>query len=91
MVGKLSGISLPVTGWTDAPLSFQVSPDNGATWYEFFANGNELVIPNPGAGSFSGIDYRFWGGVTALIVRSGTSGAPVNQGAQRVLTLTQQA
>lgn len=90
MVGKLSGISLPA-GWTAAALSFQVSPDNGTTWFDFFINGNEFVIPNPGASTFSGIDFRFWGGVTALIVRSGTSGAPVNQNSQVVLTLTQQA
>jgi len=90
MVGKLSGISVPA-GWTAAPLSFQVSPDNGVTWFEFSMNGNEFVIPNPGASTFSGIDYRFWGGVTALIVRSGTSVSPVNQTSQIALTLTQQA
>lgn len=90
MVGKLSGISIPAA-WAAAALSFQVSPDNGATWFEFFMNGNEFVIPNPGPSAFVGIDFRFWGGVTALIVRSGTSGAPVNQTSQVVLTLTQQA
>lgn len=96
MLGKLSGISIP-TSWNGptmgayAPIWFMTSPDNGASWYQFTQNGNVLILPVPSGLTFLGIDYRFWGGVTALIVNSGAPGSPVNQTAQAPLTLTQQA
>lgn len=73
--------------WTAANLTFQVSLD-GTTWCNLFDDaGTEVtvvalvsqyvVIANPAK----------WLGVRFLKIRSGTSGAAVNQGADRIVTV----
>lgn len=72
--------------WTSATITFQVSYD-GVTFYNLYqADGTEytltvaasqaIVLP---PSDFVSIDY--------IIIRSGTSGSPVTQGADRALTL----
>ena len=81
----LVAIQLPA-GWTAAGLTFQAANDNqnfGDVYdktgeYAFAAvDVNRLLVCDPSA--FAGIRY--------LKIRSGTGAAPVNQGADRVLTL----
>ncbi len=85
----LVGISMP-TAWTTASLTFQASPDGGTTWQDIYDGaGNEVMItaaaqqfvmlPN-----FPSYDWR---GINMLQVRSGTTGAPVNQVAAAVVNL----
>jgi len=89
---KLRGIAMPAA-WTAAALSFQVSVD-GSTFIE-------LTDPRPSgvayaaasgmaaaASQYLTIDPVLFEGVAVLKVRSGVSGTPVNQGADRVLTLS---
>jgi len=86
---SLVGIVMPAA-WTAASLSFQASPD-GATFDELFylaaLASTAFVITAPGASQFIMLDPTIWRGVDTLKVRSGTSGSPVNQVAQAVLTL----
>lgn len=81
--GRLVSIQTPAS-WTAAVLTFQGSQD-GITYADYYdANGTEVSVtaaanqliavgPDPSA--------------VFIKVRSGTSGAPVNQAADRVLNL----
>jgi len=83
--GRLAGIVMPAA-WTAANLTFQTSPD-GVTWrdrYDWL--GGEVTVVAAAARSIQ-VNLADWLGVRFLKVRSGTSGTPVNQGAERVLTL----
>lgn len=83
---RLFGVVMPAE-WTTANLTFQMSPDDGATWVSLKdQNGNEVaaaasvstfVVLNPS--QFTAVQY--------LRVRSGTAGTPVAQGAARSLQL----
>lgn len=83
--GSLVGLDLPVL--TSAGLSFQASAD-GVTWREVF-NADGTTATSIGASTGD----RFVAAPAALVgaawlkVRSGTSGAPVNQGADRVISV----
>lgn len=74
------GIGMP-TAWTAADLSFQVSED-GATWREMMIDAKSAA-----ASGYVPLSPANWCGVRYLKVRSGTSGTPVNQAAERVLTV----
>jgi hypothetical protein len=78
----LVGIQMPAT-WVAAGITFQVSPDGGATWCELYDDaGNEVTITTPVASSFIVLDNHpssMWRGINAIKVRSGTAGAPVVQ------------
>ena len=78
--GTLVGLYLPAN-WTAASLTFQVSPDGGATWFEHYAySGSETVYGGaPSNGSFVAIDPVLWRGVVSLKIRSGTAASPVSQ------------
>jgi hypothetical protein len=89
----LVAIVMPAA-WTAADLTFQSSPNGGASFGElYYADGvstdaaAEMQIHAPAAGQFIVLDPTKWRGVNCLTVRSGTSAAPVNQVAQAVLTL----
>ena len=79
------GIQMP-SAWTAAGLSFQVSDDgtNFADLYDdtaeyTLATGASRAIGFPGGNVFTGWKY--------IKVRSGTSGTPVNQGADRAVKI----
>lgn len=86
----LTGIAMPAA-WTAAGLSFQVSYDGGTTYQEMVDSGNVAVTFTVAAAQFIAVEPLLWLGVQRLKVRSGTSGSPVNQGADRVLNLISQA
>jgi hypothetical protein len=82
----LVGIGLPAA-WTAASLTFQVTLDGGVTFLEFYDGAGAVTLP-VAAGQFVAIPpVPDWGGVVGLKVRSGTSGSPVNQAADRLLSL----
>ena len=83
---QLVGINMPAA-WTAAALTFQVSTDGGTTWTEMTTSAGAAVSYTVAASQFIAIDPTLWQGVTAVKVRSGTSGTPVAQGAQALLTL----
>jgi hypothetical protein len=80
---SLVGISVP-NNFTAAELSFQVSFDGGETWGELVDNTNTAItiptvtIENDLPAQIA-INPAQWQGIAALKIRSGTSGAPVNQ------------
>lgn len=82
--GSLVGIYLPTL--TSAAISFQVSAD-GTTYGDFYnSGGTEVTLGAASTGARfcqppAGIEGGF------VKVRSGTTGATVNQGAERTITL----
>jgi len=85
----LVGISMPAA-WTAAGLSFQASPDGGATWQELYDTaGNEITF-TAAAGQFlmlAATPSYDWRGINMVKVRSGTASVAVNQAAQAVVNL----
>ena len=85
---RLHRIAMP-SQWTTAALSFQVSSD-GVNFNDFFDKNGEisLLATTVVAASRSIlVDQAAFYGVRYLKIRSGTTGATVNQSAARALTL----
>lgn len=83
--GRLARIDMPAA-WTAASLTFQVSND-GVTYNNLYdASGNEYTVTTAASRGVVVplVDFL---GASFLKIRSGTSGSPVTQGADRVLTL----
>lgn len=75
----LVGIITPST-WAAAGISFQASPDGGTTWLELLdQTATAIGVSSITGAQFIAIDPTKLKGVTALKVRSGTSGTPVAQ------------
>jgi len=77
----LVGIVIPAN-WTTASLSFQASGDGGTTFGELLdetATAKSVSSITGGAYTVIAVDPTKWRGITSLKVRSGTSGAAVNQ------------
>lgn len=85
--GRLVGIIMPAA-WTSAALTFQGSAD-GTTYADLYDDSLERMIASSGAVPSRHLLLAFgdWLGVRAIKVRSGTGASPVNQSADRVLTL----
>lgn len=81
----LVGIVMPA-GWDAAALTFQASPDD-VNFSELYSSAGSAVSFTVAAGQFIAVDPTTWRGVTGIKVRSGTAAAPVNQTANRSLTL----
>ncbi len=83
---RLWAIQMPAA-WTAAVLTFQASLD-GVNYFNLFDNTNVEVTWTVAASQFQ---YELfpakWLAIRWLKIRSGTSGAAVNQGADRVLTV----
>ena len=77
------------SGWDAAGLSFQATAD-GTTFGDMHTTSAELTM-TAAAGQFIAVDPTQWRGVNDIKVRSGTSGTPVNQTADRVITLVLRA
>jgi hypothetical protein len=85
-MARLARIDMP-SGWDAASLTFQASPDGqtcnnlydslGVEYAVAAAASRAIIVPL--------VDFM---GIRWLKIRSGTSGAPVNQTADRTLTLT---
>lgn len=82
----LVGIAMPA-GWDAATLTFQVSQDGGDTWLEHTTSAGNAVSFTVDAGQYIAVDPTLWRGVNAVRLRSGTAVTPVNQSADRPLTL----
>lgn len=82
--GVLIGIVLPTM--TSASLSFQASAD-GTTYGEAVDSALAAIAVSASTGGQYIAAPAALNGVPFLKIRSGTSGAPVNQGADRVITL----
>jgi hypothetical protein len=84
----LIGIGMPAVGWDAAALTFQGSLDGGITWLELMNDASAAISAAVAAGQFIMLSTLFsWRAINHIKVRSGTSGAPVNQTADRTLTL----
>jgi hypothetical protein len=79
---SLVGILVPAN-WTTAGLSFQVSPDGGATWAELTTvAGSPYAIGSLTGGSLAyyvAVDPTTLRGAQAIKIRSGTQASPVAQ------------
>jgi hypothetical protein len=85
--GILTAIHMPAA-WTAATLTFQVSDDSGTTWSELRNTAGVAVTVAAAAAAIRlEVDTTAFKSTAFLKVRSGTSATPVNQAADRVLTL----
>ena len=83
--GNLAAILMPA-GWDAAGLTFQGSIDGLSAFSNIYDAGTELTL-TVAAGRYQTLDPTKWLGIRYVKVRSGTSGAPVVQTADRVLSL----
>jgi hypothetical protein len=72
--------------WTQAHLSFQVSPD-GVTFNDLFDRNGAEIILNILEGTAVPIEPA-WAPVTYLKLRSGSRDAPIAQEADRTISIT---
>lgn len=87
---RLFAIVMP-SSWTTANLTFQASYDGGTTWVNMYdASGTELNI-TASASRMIYLDPYIFSSVPMIKVRSGTSASPVNQAADRTITLVLRA
>lgn len=82
---ELVAIEMPAA-WTAANLTFQGSHD-GVTFNNVHDDAGTEVSVTAAAARFIRLNPELWGGFHAIKVRSGTAGAAVNQGAERVINL----
>lgn len=78
------GLVMPAA-WTAASITFSVSSD-GSTYNDMYSEGAEYSL-TVDASQFHELNPRLFAGAQYLKIRSGTSGTPVNQGADRVVQL----
>lgn len=83
---RLFGLTIPAA-WTAAALSFQVSPDAGANWYELMGPDGAAVTLAPQTSCCMMLDPKFFAPFQYIRLRSGLAAAPVAQGADRMLNL----
>ena len=79
---SLVGLQLP-SGWTAAAITFQASGDDGATYADLYDESAEVNLSSPAASRYLILSPAKFAGIRFLKIRSGTSGSPVNQGADR--------
>jgi hypothetical protein len=84
---QLVGIIMPAA-WDAAALTFQGGID-GSTWGNVFLATGELSFPSAdvSATNLLAFDWHLTPAIRFVKVRSGVSATPVNQTADRVLTL----
>ena len=83
--GPPVGIQMPAA-WTAANLTFQVSFD-GTTYQDFYDSAGTEIAVTAAAARFIALDPTNYFGVRFVKIRSGTSGVPVNQLADRAIIL----
>jgi len=76
--------------WTAAVLTFSVSVD-GSTYNNLYDDGGNEVTVQADVDRFITLPPALFAGFVDFKVRSGTSGSPVNQGAERSLTVVLRA
>lgn len=85
-LGVPIAIILPST-WTAQKLTFQVSPDDGANYYNLFDAGTEYETASAAASALHLINKEKFRHFNKIKIRSGTSGTPANQAGGDVLTI----
>ena len=85
----LSGYIMPAA-WTAADLTFQGSVD-GANFSDIYDSFGNEVSHSVAASRFVALNPADFAGIRYLKIRSGTTGAPVNQAAERIVTLVTRA
>lgn len=81
---KLVAIVMPAA-WDAAGLTFQASPD-GTNFFNVYDGATERAL-TVAASYYSALAIGDWIGVRWFKIRSGAAGTPVNQTAERTLTL----
>lgn len=89
---KIVAIEIPAA-WTAANLTFQAASAPGGTFKNVFDDAGVEVTVTAAADRIIGLDDKLpeLAALRHLKVRSGTSAVPVNQGADRTLTLIMKA
>ncbi len=82
----LVGIMMP-TAWTAANLTFKASIDRGSNFYDCYDDAATEIIVQAAASRYLAVPPTDFLGMMYIQVRSGTTGTPVNQGADRELNL----
>lgn len=83
---RLSHIMIP-SAWTTGNITFQVSTD-GKTYGDYYdASGTEYTATVGGASRTILLPFADFIGVQFVKLRSGTTGTPVNQAAERIIGL----
>lgn len=82
-VERLFALQMP-SAWTTADLTFQGSYD-GSTYADVYDEFGSEVTVSAGASRFIILDPAKFLGLQKLKIRSGTTGAAVNQGAERTI------
>ncbi len=85
--GRLVGIIIPAA-WTTAAITFQGSAD-GVTYFDLYDDAIERTIASGSvvASRFIALPIADWLMVRAVKIRSGSAASPVNQPADRIVTL----
>lgn len=83
---ELVALSMP-DGWTTASITFAATVDDTNYLAVQDAAGNEVSVTSPAADKHIAVSFAGIKGLNKIKVRSGTVGTPVNQGAERVITL----
>ena len=79
VTGVISAIATP-PNWVNANMTFQISPDNGVTWFDLFDNFSREVMVNVKAGTIVTVDATSPLSQKAFIkIRSGSRDSPVIQ------------
>lgn len=73
--------------WTAASITFQISYDNSTFYNLYKEDGTEYALTSPAASTAIALTPGYFAGANYLKIRSGTSGTPVNQGADRIMTV----
>lgn len=80
----VAGVYMPAA-WTTADLTLQMSLDGANFNNVYDKDGTEVTI-KAGASRYIQLNSADFVGCVAFKIRSGTSGTPVNQGADRTIT-----
>lgn len=83
--GAPVGIQM-TAAWTAANLTYQVSADN-TLFQDYFDSAGTEISTTAAAARFIRLTPADFAGIRFLKIRSGTSGVPVNQAADRALQL----
>lgn len=82
----LAGIIMP-SSWTTANLTLQACATEAGTYVDVYSTAGTEYAITAAASRYLAIDITQTRGLNFIKVRSGTTGTPVNQGADRTLTL----
>jgi hypothetical protein len=86
LYGGLPAVIEMPAAWTAAVLTFQTSGDNTNFFNVYDDAGSEVSITTDASRRIR-LEPTQWAGISQIKIRSGTAGAAVNQGGDRILYL----